>query len=81
MVSIKCRNHCDELRRNEQTVRFENPITTRIEPERHTKQKGSIPFALQSSRPCLRGAFSFAAEQPADGSPSARRFMRRRPNH
>ncbi len=39
---------------------LENPVTTRFETERYTKQKGSIPFARSRlKRPCNRRAFSF----------------------
>lgn len=41
-----------------------NRITTRFATERHTKQKGSIPFARSKHhklKPCFYGAFSFLA--------------------
>lgn len=59
-MSNKCRNHCAELRRNEQAVQPGNRITTRFATERHTKQKGSIPFArsrYEIKKPCFYRAF------------------------
>ena len=69
-MSKRCRKHCAELRRNEQAVQPGNRITTRFATERHTRQKGSIPFARSKYRtlkPCFYRAFSFG---PNDFRPS-----------